>query len=95
MIIENSLALVKPLRSIKHQTDQLFTHTGKLLDYDQCSTLLISAETNYDSQFFSASTRSARKTSNTKLGWSDFVTCSPATVTEDADYVINTSVTIF
>ena len=66
------MASVKDLRSVKDQADQLYTWTCKLLDYDQCATLLLSAETGYDSQFASSSSRSTRKVCNTELGSSDF-----------------------
>ena len=39
--------------TIKDQFDHICTHTGKLLDYGQDAKLLLSAETGYDSQFFS------------------------------------------
>ena len=54
---------------------------------------MLSAATNYDSQFVSASARIARKISNTELGGSDFVIDSPSTVTEYVDYEVGASAT--
>ena len=73
ILLENSVASVNSLRAVEDQSDQLFTRTGKLLDYDQHTALLLSAATNYFSQFVSASSRNTRKVYNTKLGGSDFV----------------------
>ena len=71
----------------------MFTHTGKLLDYDQHATLLLFAETNYDSQLVSASARRTRKTHNTELGSSDFAIDSLPEVTKDVDYDIDAHAT--
>ena len=71
----------------------IFTHTGKLLDYDQHATLLLSAETVYDSQFASVSDRNNRKCYNTELGGTDFEIDSPSEVAEDLDYDIDASAT--
>ena len=68
-------------------------HTGKLVDYDRHAALLLSAATNYDSQFVSSSSRSTRKVCNTELENSDFVIDSSSEVTEDADYDIDASAT--
>ena len=73
ILLENAVASVKPLRSVKYQADQTFAHTGKLLDYDQHSTLLLSTATNYDLQFMSSSSRNTRNFYNAELGDSDFV----------------------
>ena len=81
------------LCSVKDQADQPFTHTGKLLDYEECATLMLSAKTGYDSQFTSTSTRSTRKVHYTKLGGSDFKQVSTSEVTEDLDYDIDASAT--
>ena len=64
IMLENAVASVKPLRSVKEQVDKMFTHACKLLDYDQHATLLLSAPTNYDLQFLSSSSRSTRKVHN-------------------------------
>ena len=61
ILLENVVASVMPLRSVKYQHDQLFTHTGKILDFEVCVRLLLSASTGYDSQFASTSTRSTRR----------------------------------
>ena len=64
-------------------------HTGKMIDYDKESTLLLSTGTGYDSQ----SARSTRKFLNAELGASDFELDSPLEVTEDLDYDIDASMT--
>ena len=84
IILENVITSVKPLCSFKDQSDRLFTYTGELLCYDQYNALLLSAATNYDSQFVSASSRSTRKVCNVELGGSNFEIDSPSEVTEDA-----------
>ena len=73
ILLESAVASVQPLRSVKDQADQLFTQTGKLLDYEQHAALLLSATTNYDSKFVSVPTKSTGKVYNTELGGSDFV----------------------
>ena len=93
MILENAVASVKFLRAIKDQADKIFAHTGKLLDYDQHSKLLLSAEASCDSQSISASDRSSRKFYHTELGGSDFETDSPSEVTEDLEYDADASST--
>ena len=35
ILLESAVASVKPLRAVKCQVDQMFTHTCKLLEYDQ------------------------------------------------------------
>ena len=55
--------------------------------------MTLSAATNYDSQFVSASARSTRKVYNTELGDIYFVIDSPSEVTEDMDYDIDASAT--
>ena len=92
-MLENSVASVKPLRAVKYEAYQLFNHTCKLLDYDQHATLLLSAETNYDSQSVSTSSRSTRQVYSTELEDSFFVIDSTSTVTEEVDYDIDTSTT--
>jgi hypothetical protein len=91
--LENAVAPVKSLRSVKDQADQMSTHTGKDLDYDQYAGLLLSAATNYDMQFASTSSKSTRKVYNTELESSDFAMDSPSEVTEDTDYDIDASAT--
>ena len=91
--LENSVASVQPLRTIKYQADQHFSQTGRELDYDQHTTLLFSTETNYDTQFNSLFARSPRKVCNTELEGSDFELDSPSEVTEDPDYDIDASET--
>ena len=61
ILLENLVASVKPLRSVKDQHDQLYAHTGKELDCDQRT--VFSAATNYDTKFVSESARIARKSS--------------------------------
>ena len=34
MLLENAVASISNLCSVKDKADQLFTHTGKILDYD-------------------------------------------------------------
>ena len=65
MLLENAVAPVKSLRSVKDQGDQMSTHRVKDLDYDQYAGLLLSAATNYDMQFASTSSKSTRKVYNT------------------------------
>ena len=64
ILLENAVASVKPLHSVKDQADQVFAHSGKLLGYNQHDTLLLSTVTNYDSQFLSESSRSTRMVYN-------------------------------
>ena len=61
ILLENAVAPVKPFRSIEDQDDQMATHTEKVLDYDQCAGLMLSAATNYDLQFVSSSSRNTIK----------------------------------
>lgn len=93
ILLENAVAPVKPMRLVKDQADQMSTHTGKDLDYDQYAGLLLSAATNYDMQFASTSSKSTRKVYNTELDSSDFAMDSPSEVTEDTDYDIDASAT--
>ena len=85
------VASVKPLRSVKDQSDQMFTHKRKLLNYDQYATLLLSAAINYDLKFVSSSSRSTRKFYNNELGDIDLVIGSLSEVAEDADYDVDES----
>ena len=94
-LLENVVASVKHLRSVKDQSDQLFTQTCTLLDYYQHATLMISWATNYHLQFLSVSTRRTRKSHNTELGGSNFAIYSPSDVTEDVDYDIDASASTF
>ena len=96
MLLENAVTLVKSLHSVKDQADQMATHTGKTLDYDQHAGLLLSAATNYDLQFVSSSSTSTRKVYNSELECIDFVIDLPSEVTEDEDYDIDASaITLF
>ena len=72
ILLYNTVASVKPLSEVKDQADQLHVHTGKMLDYDQHSVLLLSAETGYDSQFVHASAKTTRKVHSTELGGGNF-----------------------
>ena len=92
-LLENAVSSVKPLHSVKGKSDKLFTHTDKLLDWDQHAKLLLSAVTNYDSQFVSASSRSTRKVCDTELGGGNFVIDSLSDVTEDFNFDIDTYTT--
>ena len=92
-MFENVLTSVQLLSDVKDQADQHFTHTCIHLDYDQCATLLLSAETNYDAQFNSSSARRSRKVYNTELGGSGFELDSPSEVAKDLDYDIYASAT--
>ena len=65
-----------------------------MLDYDQHTTLLISAETGYDSQFTHMSSIITRKVYNTKLGGSNFELYSLSEFAEDSDYDVYASATI-
>ena len=49
-MLENTLASVGPLRSIKDQSSQHFPHHGQELTYEQYSNLLFSEANNYDTQ---------------------------------------------
>jgi hypothetical protein len=60
-MLENAVASVAPLRAIKDQHDQHFSHSGQELSYEQYSNLLLSAATNYGIQFSSSTTQSSRK----------------------------------
>ena len=70
-----AIGSVKPLCSVKDQSDKLHMHTCKMIYYDQHDMLLLSVELGYDSQFTSASSKSTRKVYHTKLGGSYFEIC--------------------
>ena len=80
--------------TIKDQSDQQFTHSGKMLDYEQHAALLLSIATGYDYEFASVSAKSARKAYQTELGGSGFDIDSPSAVTEDLDYDVDAPATI-
>ena len=48
MMLENVVSSVRNLRTIKDQSDQHFSHSGRDLTYEQCSNLLLSAANNHD-----------------------------------------------
>ena len=50
-MLENSVSPLDQLRAVKDQSDQLKTHLGKSLTYEQYLNLLKSAASTYDSQF--------------------------------------------
>ena len=60
-MLENALASVGTLRTIKDQTDQHFSHSGRELTYEQYSNLIMSAANNYDIKFSSSGIQSSRK----------------------------------
>ena len=80
-LLENAVPSVKSLRAVKDQAHQLHMHTGKVLCYDQCATLILSAKTWHDSNVLSESAKISIKVYHTKLGGSDFETDSPFKVT--------------
>ena len=91
MLLQNAVALAKPLRVVKDQYVQCFTYSGKMINYDQHTALLLSSETGYNSQFSSASSVSARKFYWTELEDSDFEIDLPSAVAEDLEHAIDAS----
>lgn len=60
-MLENAIAPIKSLRSVKDQADQLKTHLKTDLDYEEHVSLLQSTASNYDSQFKINTNKSSRK----------------------------------
>ena len=79
------------MRAVKDQTDQIYTHKGKFLDYYQCTVLLLSAAAGCHTQFVSVSSRRTRKVYSTELWGSGFELDSPSKVIEDLDYDVDAS----
>ena len=71
----------------------MHTQKGKELTHDQHSKLVLSASTNYDSQFNSISTKTSRGVYHNEIGDNNFDQDSPSEVTEDFDYNIDVSAT--
>ena len=90
-LLKNVVASNSNLRSIKDQCDQTHTHQGIELTCDQCSTLVLSDSTNYDSQFTSTTSKTSRRTHDTKIGDNNFNKNSPSKVNEEFDYNIDSS----
>ena len=61
IMLENAVASVTPLRAIKDQSDQHFSHSRRELPHQQYSNLLLSAATNYDIQFSPSTNINSRK----------------------------------
>ena len=60
-MLENAVAPIKALCSVKDQDDQLKTHLKKDLDYKEYISLLQSTASNYDAQFKINTNKSSRK----------------------------------
>ena len=72
IILENAVASVGPLRAIKDQSDQHFSHIGRELTHDQHSNLIFSSATNYDTPFSSSGSQISRKFYVTESSNSNF-----------------------
>ena len=59
-MLENAVAPVKALRSVKDQSDQLKAHRLRDLTYDEYNALIMSAATNFDSKFKTPVKKSSR-----------------------------------
>ena len=53
-MLENEVASVGPLRAMKDQYDQHFSHSGRELTHEKHSNVILSEATNYDTQFSSS-----------------------------------------
>ena len=93
-LLENAVASVKHLCAVRDQSEQHFTDSGKMINYDQQATSLLSAGNGYDSQFASTSSKSSRKVYHAELGGSDFEIDSPSEVKQDLDCDVGASTTI-
>ena len=60
-MLENAVHPIAELRAVKAQADQLKTHTGKGLSYEEYCSLLLSAAQQYDKQFFTPAARPPRR----------------------------------
>ena len=91
-MLENAVASVGPLRIIKYQYDQHFSHSGREITYEQFSNLLLSADNNYDIKFYSSGSRSSRKVYATDSNNNNFSRDSISDFTEEhIDYDIDAS----
>ena len=61
IMLQNEVDYVGPLRSMKDQSDQNFSHSGREITHEKYSNLLLSADDNYDMQFTSPGSQSSQK----------------------------------
>ena len=60
-ILENAVSPLKALRAVKDQADQFKTQLNKTLDYEEYSSLVTSAASNYDTSFKMKTSKPSRK----------------------------------
>ena len=95
-LLENKVASVGPLRAIKDQHNQHFSHSGRELTYGQHFNLLLSEATNYDMKFSPSGSQISRKFHVTESNNSNFSCDSISDFTEDnMNYDIDASTNTF
>ena len=60
-MLENAVSTQNALRAVKDQADQFKTQLKKTLDYEECSSLVTSAASNYDMSFKMNTSKPSRK----------------------------------
>jgi len=50
-MLQNAVHRLEELRQVKNQADQLQAYHGKVINYDSCCHLLLSAASNYDAKY--------------------------------------------
>ena len=60
-MLENAVSPLKALRVVKYQADQFKTQLNKTLDYEEYSSLVASAASNYDTYFKIKTSKPSRR----------------------------------